>query len=168
MNVFILGAPDPLPCRPLHHLPALSIKIEHPLPPSPPAAHTPNPHIPHAPTYRFFTSVAHPSIPSPRLPIETSTPIPSIPLVPSRNGLLLIPPAFARFAGSNSSIGVRNSPIRLASSMLKWYFSLNTSGSAQLRSRWMLRSSPLRLKISWDHLPLRQSVRGNGPRSSII
>jgi hypothetical protein len=49
----------------------------------------------------------------------------------------------------------------------KWYFSRRTSGSAQWRSRWMLRSSPLRLKISCDHRPERQRDFGNGPRSSM-
>lgn len=80
----------------------------------------PSPSIqPVKPTYRFLTSDAHPSIPSPRLPTGTSTPIPSIPMEPSRNGLPLIPPALALFAGSSSNIGVRKSPIRLASSALK-------------------------------------------------
>ena len=119
-------------------------------------------------TYRFLTCVAHPSIPSPRLPTGTGTPIPSMPLVPSRNLLPLIPPAFALFPGSSSSIGMRNSAMRFASSTLKWYFSRSTSGSAQWRRRWMLRSSPLRLKISCDHLPEAQSERGKGPRSSMI
>ena len=85
--------------------------------------------------YRFFTSVAHPSIPSPRLPKGTATEIPSIPFVPSRNLLPLIPPAFALLTGSSSNIGMRKSAIRFASSTLKWYFSLNTSGKAQWRSR---------------------------------
>ncbi len=57
-------------------------------------------------------------------------------------------PALALFSGTSSSIGSKNSPVRLASSTEKWYFSLSTSGSAQCRRRWMLRSSPLRLKIS--------------------
>ena len=116
----------------------------------------------------FLTSVAHPSIPSPLLPTGTSSFTPSIPLVPSRNLLPAIPPAFALFAGSSSSIGRRNSAIRLLSSTLKWYFSLRTSGSAQCLNRWIFRSSPLRLKISWDHFPERQRDRGKGPSSSMI
>ncbi len=58
--------------------------------------------------------------------------------------------------------------MRLPSSSLKWYFSRRTSVRAQWRRRWMLRSSPLRLKISCDHLPDRQSDLGNVPSSSMI
>lgn len=58
--------------------------------------------------------------------------------------------------------------MRLPSSSLKWYFSLSTSGNAQCRSRWILRSSPFLLNISCDHLPDRQRLFGNGPSSSII
>lgn len=119
--------------------------------------------------YRFLTSVAHPSIPSPLLP--TSTPsilIPFIPGVSSNQGWLAIPPAFALFSGVSSSSGVKKSAIFFASSSLKWYFSLSTSGRAQWRSLWMLRSSPRLLKISCDHLPERHSDLGNWPKSSII
>ena len=100
-------------------------------------------------TYLFFTSQLHPSIPSPLLP--TSSPsilTPCMPIVSSSHRWPAIPPAFARLSGVSSSIGVKKSAIRLASSSLKWYFSFKTSGSAQCRKRWMLRSSPFRLKIS--------------------
>lgn len=79
-----------------------------------------------------------------------------------------MPPALARSAGCSSSIGNRKSPILLASSTEKWYFSRSTSGNAQCRSRWMLRSSPFRLKISCDHLPEIHKLLGNVPSSSII
>ena len=118
--------------------------------------------------YRFLTSEAHPSIPSPRLPFLTSSVTPSMPCVLSRNASATIPPAFARFSGMSSSIGVRNPAIRLLSSAEKWYFSPRTSARAQCRSLEMLRSSPLRLKISCDHLPERQRDFGKGPRSSMI
>lgn len=58
--------------------------------------------------------------------------------------------------------------MRRLSSSWKWYFSRSTSGRAQCRRRWMFRSSPLRLKISCDHLPERHRDLGNGPRSSMI
>lgn len=58
--------------------------------------------------------------------------------------------------------------MRRASSTPKWYFSRRTSGRAQWRRRWMLRSSPLRLKISCDHLPLMHSDLGKVPSSSMI
>lgn len=119
--------------------------------------------------YRFRTSVAQPSIPSPRPP--TSSPSILTPLMPgvsSNQACPAIPPAFALFSGTSSSIGDKKSAILLASSSLKWYFSRRTSGNAQCRRRWMLRSSPFLLKISWDHFPLRHSDLGNGPRSSMI
>jgi hypothetical protein len=117
----------------------------------------------------FFTSQAHPSMPSPRLP--TSNPsilTPCIPIVSTSHSAPAIPPALALFSGCNSNIGVRNSAILFASSSLKWYFSFNTSGSAQCLNLCMFRSSPFRLKISWLHLPARQRDLGKGPRSSMI
>lgn len=81
--------------------------------------------------YRFFTSVAQPSIPSPLVPTGIGSLTSSMPLVPSTNGELLIPPAFALFSGNNSSIGSRKSAIRFDSSTVKWYFSRRTSGRAQ-------------------------------------
>lgn len=119
--------------------------------------------------HRFFTSLDHPSMPSPLLPtsrpdIRTSL----MPSVSANHSCDAMPPAFARLSGMSSSIGVRKSATRLASRSSKWYFSFNTSGSAQWRRRWMFRSSPLRVKISWDHLPDRQRALGNGPRSSMI
>ena len=119
--------------------------------------------------YRFLTSVAHPSMPSPRPPTSRPSILrPFIPDVSSNHECPAMPPAFARLSGMSSSIGVRKSAMRFASSSLKWYFSLKTSCKAQCLSRWILRSSPLRLNISWLHLPLRQSDFGKGPRSSII
>ena len=116
----------------------------------------------------LFTSIAHPSIPSPRLPGAIPSSIPSMPSVPCIQLCDAIPPALARRSGVTSNIGRRNSLMRMLSSMEKWYFSRSTSGSAQCRSRWIFRSSPLRLKISCDHFPDRQSDRGNGPSSSMI
>ena len=116
----------------------------------------------------FFTSVAQPSIPSPLLPTSTSNFTPSIPFVASMKAALAIPPALARSEGSNSNIGSKKSAIRLLSSTLKWYFSRSTSGRAQCRKRWIFRSSPLRLKISCDHLPAMHRLLGNVPSSSMI
>lgn len=118
--------------------------------------------------YRFLISVAQPSMPSPFVPTGIGSLTPSIPLVLLRKGLLLIPPALALSCGRRPSIGIRKSAILSASSLLKWYFSRRTSGSAQWRKRWIFRRSPLREKISWDHLPVMQSDLGNGPRSSMI
>jgi hypothetical protein len=115
----------------------------------------------------FLISVAHPSMPSPFVPGSISSLTPSIPFVPSRKPWPAMPPALARSAGRSSSMGNRNSAMRLASSMLKWYFSLNTSGRAQWRRRWMLRNSPLRLNISCDHLPPTHKDFGKVPRSSM-
>ena len=118
--------------------------------------------------YRFLTSVAQPSMPSPLLPTATSSLTVSIPFVPFINSWLLMPPALARPSGSNSNIGVKNPLIFRASSTEKWYFSRRTSGNAQCRNRWMLRSSPLRLKISCDHFPDKHNALGNEPSSSTI
>lgn len=116
----------------------------------------------------FLISVAQPSIPSPLLPTVISRVTLSIPLVALVNSELLIPPALARASGGSSNMGIKKSAILLASSGEKWYFSRRTSGKAQCRKRWIFRSSPFRLKISWDHLPDRHKDLGNGPRSSII
>ena len=121
-----------------------------------------------AASYRFLTSVAQPSIPSPLLKTGMSRWTSSMPMVPCRNSWLLIPPALALFSGRSSSIGVRKSAILLASSTLKWYFSRKTSGKAQCLNRWILRSSPFLLKISWDHFPARHRDLGKVPRSSMI
>ena len=122
----------------------------------------------HPHPYRFRTSHAHPSIPSPLLPTSTGNLTPSIPFVPANQSCPAIPPAFARLSGSSSNMGSKNAEMRLLSSGEKWYFSLSTSGSAQWRRRWMLRSSPLRLKMSCDHFPACQRDLGNGPSSSMI
>ena len=118
--------------------------------------------------YRFLTSVAQPSIPSPLLPTGTLRLTCSIPFVSAKKGLLLIPPALARSLGSNASMGRRKLAMSSASFLLKWYFSFRTSGRAQCRRRWMLRRSPLRVKISWAHLPFKKRERGKTPRSSMI
>ena len=118
--------------------------------------------------YRFLTSVAHPSIPSPLVPTLIPRAPFSIPFVSVKNGLLLIPPALALSLGSRPNIGIKKLAMDSASTLLKWYFSFKTSGKAQCLKRWMLRSSPFREKISWDHLPLCERDLGNGPRSSMI
>src|SRR2546423_957670 len=51
--------------------------------------------------YRFLTSAAQPSIPSPLLPTDTSSFTCSIPGVLSHTYELLIPPAFALFSGES-------------------------------------------------------------------
>lgn len=117
---------------------------------------------------RFLDCVDQPSISSPLLPtFSPSTLMPFMPGVSSSQPWAAIPPALARLSGISSSMGVKNAEMRLASSSLKWYFSRSTSGRAQWRRRWILRSSPRRLKISCDHFPVRH-VRGKGPSSSII
>lgn len=126
------------------------------------------PPVPKKPIYRFLTSVAQPSMPSPLLRHGKSRVIPSIPFVSVMKGLLLIPPALALSFGSKANMGTRKSAILSASALLKWYFSFNTSGSAQCLSRWMFRSSPFLLNISCDHLPDRKRERGKVPRSSMI
>ena len=85
--------------------------------------------------HRFLTSVAHPSIPSPLLPTAMLRLTCSIPLVSAKNALALMPPALALSTGNNANIGIRNLAMLSASSLLKWYFSLNTSGSAQCLKR---------------------------------
>lgn len=69
--------------------------------------------------YRFLISDAHPSIPSPFMPTGVGSFTPFMPLVPSKKGLLLIPPAFALSCGSRPSMGIRKSAIRSASSRVK-------------------------------------------------
>jgi len=118
--------------------------------------------------YRFLTSVAQPSIPSPFDPTGMLSVTFSIPLVLFMNSWLLIPPALARPSGRRSSIGVRKPAIRVASSVEKWYFSFKTSESAQCRNLWIFRNSPFRLNISCDHFPDKHNDFGNGPSSSII
>ena len=81
--------------------------------------------------YRFFTSIAQPSIFSPFSPTGMSNLTSSIPFTACINSEFVIPPAFARPSGGRSSIGVKNLAILWASSILKWYFSRRTSGRAQ-------------------------------------
>lgn len=66
--------------------------------------------------YRFLTSVAQPSIPSPLAPTGMLKLTLSIPFVPFINSWLLIPPAFALPSGNKSNIGMRKPAILLASS----------------------------------------------------
>lgn len=114
-----------------------------------------------------FTSVAHPSMPSPLLPGTRPRSTSCIPRVSFIHSCDAIPPAFARFSGSTSSIGRRKSLMAIPCDGEKWYFSLSTSGNDQWRSLWILRSSPLRLNISCDQRPERQSDFGKLPSSSI-
>ena len=118
--------------------------------------------------HRFFTSLAHPSIPSPLLPGRIPSPIPSIAGVSFIHSCDAIPPALARCSGGRFNMGNKNSLMRMLSSAENWYFSRRTSGNAQWRSRWIFLKSPLRLKISWDHFPDRHMDLGNGPKSSMI
>ena len=132
--------PDMLPVKPIHATARLEDNI--PSPPlqrfallnercmsKPPEAFHPGDH------HRFFTSEAHPSIPSPLLPTGMLRLTCSIPLVSAKNGLALMPPALALSTGNNANMGIKNLAMLSASSLLKWYFSFNTSGNAQCLKR---------------------------------
>eukprot|EP00983_Pelagomonas_calceolata_P050520 1142011-Pelagomonas_calceolata.AAC.1 len=64
------------------------------------------------------------------------------------HGCVSISAAVARFSGTNSSIGNRNSVSASASSRGSRYLSMSTRSKGQKRRRLMWRSSPLRRKYS--------------------
>ena len=78
----------------------------------------------YTPSYRFLTSLAHPSIPSPDSLPPAPHPNPRHPNRILNHSCPAIPPAFALFSGMSSNIGVKKSATRFASSLLKMVFLL--------------------------------------------